>query len=128
VETRIRLRGEKTQLVTFGDGDVEPAFGVFGGGPGTLNYIELRRPEGEPYRCTSKDLVEDVPDGTLYVQEAGGGGGYGDPFERPPDKVFEEVRNGIISVDKAHELYGVVVDAATMTLDESATAELRAGK
>jgi N-methylhydantoinase B len=128
VETRIRLRGEKTQLVTFGDGDVEPAFGVFGGGPGTLNYIELRRPEGEPYRCTSKDLVEDVPDGTLYVQEAGGGGGYGDPFERPPDKVFEEVRNGIISVDKAHEMYGVVVDAATMTLDESATAELRAGK
>jgi N-methylhydantoinase B len=125
VETRILLRGEGTQLVTFGDGDVEPAFGVFGGGPGTLNYIELRRPDGEPYRCTSKDLVTGVPDGTLYVQEAGGGGGYGNPHERPAAKVFEEARNGIISPLKARELYGVVVDETTMTLDESATSKLR---
>jgi N-methylhydantoinase B len=127
VETRIRLRGEGTQLVTFGDGDVEPAFGVFGGGQGTLNYIELRHPDGEDYRCTSKDLVTGVPNGTLYIQEAGGGGGYGDPHERPVGKVLEEVRNGIVSVEKARELYGVVVDAQTMTLDEAATARLRSG-
>jgi N-methylhydantoinase B len=125
VETQILLRGEGTQLVTFGDGDVEPAFGVFDGGPGSLNYIELRRPDGEDYRCTSKDLVPDVPDGTLYVQEAGGGGGYGNPFERPAQKVHEEVKNGIISVEKARELYGVVVDEKTMTLDEAATAKKR---
>jgi len=125
VETQIVLRGEGTQLVTFGDGDVEPAFGVFDGGPGSLNYIELRRPDGENYRCTSKDLVTDVPDGTLYVQEAGGGGGYGSPFERPAEKVYEEVRNGIISVEKARELYGVVVDEKTLKLDEAATAKKR---
>jgi N-methylhydantoinase B len=128
VETRIKLRGEGTQVVTFGDGDVEPAFGLFGGGEGTLNYIELQKPGGETYRCTSKDLVTGVPDETLYVQEAGGGGGYGDPFERPAGKVFEEVRNGIISIEKARELYGVVVDEATMTLDEASTGKLRAGK
>jgi N-methylhydantoinase B len=125
VETRILLRGEGTQLVTFGDGDVEPAFGVFGGGPGSLNYIELQRPDGEIYRCTSKDLVTGVSDGTLYVQEAGGGGGYGDPHERPAHKVAEEVRNGIISAEKARELYGVVVDEKTMALDKSATSKLR---
>jgi N-methylhydantoinase B len=127
VETRIQLRGAGTQLVTFGDGDVEPAFGLYEGGPGTLNYIELRPPGGEDYRCTSKDLVRDVPDGTLYIQEAGGGGGYGDPFERPAEKVFEEVRNGIISAEKAREYYGVVVDPMTLTLDAEATNKLRSG-
>jgi N-methylhydantoinase B len=125
VETRILLRGEGTQLVTFGDGDVEPAFGLFDGGPGTLNYIELRPPDGESYRCTSKDLVTGVPEGTLYVQEAGGGGGYGDPLQRPVDKVVAEVKNGIISVEKARELYGVVVDDKTMALDETATSKER---
>jgi N-methylhydantoinase B len=128
VRTRILLRGEKTQLVTFGDGDVEPAFGLFGGGPGTLNKIELHYPDGRVYRCTSKDLVKDVPDGTLYVQEAGGGGGYGDPFERPAEKVFEEVRNGIVSVEKARLDYGVVIDPETMTLDREATERLRASR
>jgi N-methylhydantoinase B len=125
VETRILLRGEATQLVTFGDGDVEPAFGVFGGGPGTLNYIELQKPDGESYRCTSKDLVKGVPDGTLYVQEAGGGGGYGHPHERPAEKVLEEVRNGIISPAQARDLYGVAIDESSMTIDETTTAKLR---
>ena len=127
VETRILLRGEGTQLVTFGDGDVEPAFGVFGGGRGSLNYIELQRPDGETYRCTSKDLVAGVPSGTLYVQEAGGGGGYGNPHERPAEKVLEEVRNGIISPAQARELYGVAVDETTMTLDQPTTKKLRSG-
>ena len=127
VETRILLRGEGTQLVTFGDGDVEPAFGVFGGGRGSLNYIELQRPDGETYRCTSKDLVTGVPSGTLYVQEAGGGGGYGNPHERPAEKVLEEVRNGIISPAQARELYGVAVDETTMTLDQPTTKKLRSG-
>ncbi len=45
--------------------------------------------------------------GTLYVQEAGGGGGYGDPRKRPRDKVREEVRNGIISPEAAREKYGL---------------------
>jgi N-methylhydantoinase B len=125
VETRILLRGRGTQLVTFGDGDVEPAFGVFGGGAGSLNYIELRHADGKVYRCTSKDLVRDVPEGTLYVQEAGGGGGYGSPFERPARKVHEEVRNGIISVEMARDLYGVVVDEKTLALEGAATEKLR---
>ena len=46
METRIVLGGEQTQVVTFGDGDVESAFGLDGGGEGTLNFIELRYPDG----------------------------------------------------------------------------------
>ena len=125
VETRYRVGGENTQIVTFGDGDEEPAFGLFGGNPGTLNSIELHLPDGQVYRATSKDLVRDVPAGTLYVQAAGGGGGYGSPLERPRELVREEVRNEVISLAAAREAYGVALDPETLEILEEETARLR---
>jgi N-methylhydantoinase B len=106
VETRFLIGSDETTLVTFGDGDVEPSFGLMGGGQGSLNSIELFDPDGKCRRLTTKDLVRGVPKGTLYVQYAGGGGGYGDPRKRPLEKVREEVRNGVISPRAARELYG----------------------
>ncbi len=125
VRTVYRVGGDDTQIVTFGDGDVEPAFGLFGGGDGTLNSIELRYPDGTTRRPTSKDLIPGVPAGTTYVQAAGGGGGYGDPRRRPAAQVRDEVRNGIVTRAAARELYGVVLDEETLALDEAATARLR---
>jgi len=125
VRTRYRMGGGDTQVVTFGDGDEEPAFGLFGGGDGTLNRIALRRPDGETYVPTSKDMVTGVPSGTVYEQEAGGGGGYGDPHERPAELVCSEVRDGILSRASAREDYGVEIDAETVLVDEAETARLR---
>ena len=125
VETRYVVGGEGTQVVTFGDGDEEGAFGLDGGGDGTLNRIELSYPDGSECRPTSKDMVSDVPAGTLYVQEAGGGGGFGDPRERPAELVAHEVRDGIISLEAARETYGVVVDPETFQLDIAETETLR---
>ena len=106
VETRFLIGSEETTVVTFGDGDVEPAFGLMGGGVGSLNKIELVDAEGNVRGLRSKDLMRGVPKGTLYVQHAGGGGGYGDPRKRPLEKVREEVRNGVISRQAACEVYG----------------------
>jgi len=128
VETRYVVGSEDTQMVTFGDGDVEPAFGLFGGGAGTLNFIELVYPDGRVVRPTSKDLVTGVPQGTRYVQQAGGGGGYGPPTERPADKVAREVADGLISLDAARELYGVALDPVSLEVQAEATAALRARK
>jgi N-methylhydantoinase B len=125
VRTELELGGEETQLVTFGDGDEEPAFGVHGGGPGSLNGIDLIYPSGEVYRTTGKDHVTDVPAGTLYHQDAGGGGGYGDPRQRPVARVVEDVLNGVVSEQQAREAYGVVVDESTGHIDEKATRQLR---
>jgi N-methylhydantoinase B len=125
VETRFKIGGEKTRVVTFGDGDVEPAFGLFAGKNATLNKIELRYPDGMIYRTTSKDLVENVPQGTILFQQAGGGGGYGNPFLRDHELVAREVKNGIISLDKAKELYGVVLHPETFELDKAGTEKLR---
>jgi N-methylhydantoinase B len=125
VETEFEVGGLNTKVVTFGDGDVEPAFGLFGGKKSTLNTIELRYPDGTTYKTTSKDLVEDVPEGTILFQQAGGGGGYGDPYLRPPEQVALEVKNDIISIEQAKNLYGVVVDPETHEVDQKATRAIR---
>jgi N-methylhydantoinase B len=125
VETEFIIGGKNTKVVTFGDGDVEPAFGLFEGKNGTLNTIELRYPDGKVYKATSKDLVESVPSGTVLFQRAGGGGGYGDPYLRPPEQVAQEVKNGIISVERAKQDYGVVVDLDTLELNGAKTEEFR---
>lgn len=128
IECEISLLGEKMSCVTFGDGDVEPAFGLFQGREGTLNRIEIRYPDGRVYRPLSKELITDVPAGSVWFQQAGGGGGYGDPFLRPAEKVARDVKNGVVTVAGARNNYGVVVDPGTLRVDSGATAELRAGR
>jgi N-methylhydantoinase B len=123
--TKYKVGGTDTKLVTFGDGDVEPAFGLFGGKDATLNKIELWYPDGTKYQTTTKDLIEDVPENTIVAQEAGGGGGYGDPLERAPNKVQEEVKNGIISIDQAKDIYGIVLDPETLEVNEEESNKLR---
>jgi len=107
VETVFEIGSENTQLVTFGDGDFEPAFGLFGGGSGTLNSIRLTYPDGHTIVPHNKDLITNVPKGTVYHQEAGGGGGYGDPVKRDRRKLKEEVRDGVVSAAAAQKIYGL---------------------
>ena len=125
VETRFQINGEKTKVVTFGDGDVEPAFGLFDGKDSTLNKIELLYKDGKTYKTASKDLVEDVPEGTVLFQQAGGGGGYGHPFKRDSELVAQEVKNGTVNLDKAKEDYGVAIDPKTFEVNKKETEKLR---
>ena len=126
VETEFAIGSDHTKVVTFGDGDVEPSRGAQGGKPGTLNKIELTYPDTRMYLCTTKDLIEDVPKGTVYFQQAGGGGGYGNPVLRPMEKVAQEVRNGIISLESAEMDYGVSIDPETFAVNEAKTLKFRA--
>lgn len=107
VETIFIIGSDDTQLVTFGDGDFEPAFGLFGGGEGTLNFIKLLYPDGRKVVPRNKDLITGVSKGTVYHQQAGGGGGYGDPKKRNRDQLRREVEDGIISPSAAARLYGL---------------------
>jgi len=106
VETIFEIGSDDTQVVIFGDGDFEPAFGLFGGGDGTLNFIRLTYPDGKVITPRNKDLITGVPRGTIYHQQAGGGGGYGDPKLRNRTKLKQEVRDGLISVAAAAKFYG----------------------
>ena len=125
VETKFIIGGEKTKVVTFGDGDIEPSFGLFGGKNGTLNKIELIYKDGKKYKTTTKDLIENVLSGTILFQQAGGGGGYGNPLNRKPERVADEVKNGILSIDKAKKDYGVVINKQNFAVDFKKTEALR---
>jgi len=125
VETVFEIGSDDTQVVIFGDGDVEPAFGLHGGGAGSLNWIKLRYPDDREHVPRSLDLITGVPRKTVYHQHAGGGGGYGHPHHRPAGMVAREVRNGVISPQAARDLYGVVVNERTREVDEQGTAVLR---
>lgn len=47
--------------------------------------------------------------GETISSRSGGGGGYGDPFERDPRKVADDVKKGYVSHEHAREEYGVAV-------------------
>ena len=105
-ETIYQIGSENTQVVTFGDGDFEPAFGLFEGKDGVLNLIKLSYPDGTEVVPRNKDLISGVPEGTVYYQIAGGGGGYGDPKLRDRKILKREIRDGIISAEQARDIYG----------------------
>lgn len=108
VITELEFLDEGAQASIFGDGDTPEttAFGIHGGTSGSKNGIEFVYPDGRTHRPRLKDLVSNIPRGTIYRQIAGGGGGYGDARERDRDALAADVRAGVVSADAARELYG----------------------
>ena len=109
VETLIRIGADNTTMVVFGDGDKAAPYGLFDGKGSILNIIELKHPDETVKVPLSKDLLEDIPAGTIYHQVASGGGGFGNPKERDREKVLEDVKNGVVSEEKARGDYGFEV-------------------
>jgi N-methylhydantoinase B len=64
--------------------------------------------------------------GDVFRHVLAGGGGWGDPLERDSLAVLRDVRNEILSPDRAKADYGVVVDTANWRVDAAATQRLRA--
>jgi len=127
VETIFKIYGENVTGVTFGDGVDEDAraFGLFKGKEGCINALELIYPDGTLYRPQSKEVIKDIPKGTTFHEIAGGGGGYGDPMKRPASRVLKDVRNGFVSLEKAREDYGVVIDPVSLSVDAEETFKRR---
>jgi N-methylhydantoinase B len=94
-------------ILMFGMRTEFPARGYFGGGDGKPRRFEI---DGETALARGKLVL--APGQTLSIFEAGGGG-YGDPFKRPPAAVLKDVEVGAVSVKAALADYGVVVDLAT---------------
>jgi N-methylhydantoinase B len=130
IHTIFRLLGHDNVFTALGDGVAEegaaPFWGLDGGRPGRPNTLTMALPGQEPRRLGSKELVAGLPPGTRFECYDGGGGGVGDPRDRPPERVAHDVREGHVSVAAARAEYGVVIDAGTLTVDAAATAALRA--
>ena len=71
--------------------------------------------------------TQSIPRNDRLHLEMPGGGGYGDPFQRDAAKVAVDVRDGMVSVSAAQDLYGVVLDGKG-AVDKRATDALRNNK
>lgn len=103
--------------------------GVYGGQPGALSAARRIEPsDAERTGC----LFYPELDGPVTQIRTSGGGGWGDPLARHPERVKVDVRDGYVSIDGAARDYGVVIvgDPARhpdqLVVDEAATAGLRA--
>jgi N-methylhydantoinase B len=96
-----------------------PPEGLFGGKPGAGARFLVNGRDGNPFGLTRLNT------GDVVVMDAAGGGGYGNPLEREPERVQKDVLNGYVTPERAREDYGVVIDPASMSVDEEATRKLR---
>ncbi len=100
-----------------------PPWGLFGGASGTPSVNRVRRPGESAF--TDEDPARTLcPAGTSVIVETAGGGGWGNPLEREPARVREDVTEEFITVEAARRDYGVVFDGAG-NVDDAATAALR---
>jgi N-methylhydantoinase B len=116
--------------------------GIFGGSSGSssvvihlenthvLDMIKNKRPVeeigdvgGQPAQLAYKEFEFKLND-VLYMRLANGGG-YGDPLERDPQLVLNDVIDGLVSKQAAQEIYGVVLKQNEQTIDLTATENLR---
>ena len=70
-------------------------------------------------------MVSDIPTGTLMRYLAGAGGGSGAPGQGPVEQVAKEVRDGLLSIQKAREVFGIGVNPETLEVDSVETDRLR---
>lgn len=110
------------------DGTINSAVGVLGGGGGGAARAMKRERDGS---------LTDLPachglllrHGEFVVSYSAGGGGYGAPWERDPERVVHDLREGWITAQRARETYGVSTvgstDNDTVVLDAAETARLR---
>jgi N-methylhydantoinase B len=85
-----------------------PAWGMAGGRDGSPNLIEFRPMTGgvQPYAFVSGLATQP---GDVIRVITGNGGGLGDPRRRDPEKVKADIRNGLITPERAADVYGVTL-------------------
>jgi N-methylhydantoinase B len=105
------------------DGAFNPALGAKGGLPGGPVRHFRRRADGELEGLPPYGLVT-LADGERLISVTAGGGGFGPPSARDPSAVRHDVAEGLVSRDRARDVYRVALDARLDVLDDE-TAALR---
>ncbi|MDP6831689.1 MAG: hydantoinase B/oxoprolinase family protein [Alphaproteobacteria bacterium] len=109
------------------DRDVSQPWGILGGKPGAVSNKFLIRADGEKTPLPSKIDNVRVRPGDRIVFCTAGGGGWGDPLERDPVWVRNDVARRLVSIELARSDYGVVLEGADLSVDRRASQDLRDG-
>lgn len=126
VERAWRCLTPDTSLIVRSDRAAHPPYGLQGGEPGAVSSNVLVRPDGTEEQLPSM-FSTTIGEGDVYVHRTAGGGGWGDPLAREPERVAEDVADGKVTPAAARARYGVVV-AADGALDLEATNRERRGR
>jgi len=110
---------------------VPMSLGIFGGLPGCTVGTTLTGLDGQT--VTDQWGTYELAEGAVQRIRFGGSGGYGDPLEREPGRVLDDVIHGLVSLDAAADIYGTVVRGkpagtgvpARFSVDAEATARRR---
>ena len=121
----LRVLAAGTRYSLLSDGAVVPAFGVLGGLAGVPvgAWIE-RQGAASCFDTPGKVAGHLIEAGSTLMVRSAGGGGYGDPLQRDPERVALDVREGYVSAEAARLIYGVVI-GADGRIELAATQEAR---
>ena len=121
----LRFLADEGKLTNLSDRQKFAPYGLGGGKPGKLGRTVINPGPSERI-VHGKQSREFGYDDVISFQQSGAGG-YGDPLERDPQRVLEDVLDDYVSIEAARRDYGVVITGAApaLTVDERATRELR---
>ncbi len=97
--------------------------GIDGGGAGATGRMTVTPVDGEAFTPPAYGIRHIAP--SRLEMTAPGGGGWGNPLDRDPERVWRDVKDGIVSPSSAFENYGVVLIEQTSEIDWAATARRR---
>ncbi|WP_182912821.1 hydantoinase B/oxoprolinase family protein [Paracoccus onubensis] len=130
-KTSILLESEHAVMSYICDRERAVVWGIEGGLPSMPHGLSIRR-SGEKEAKWLGSVFSDYPvyTGDEFARPTAGGGGYGDPLERDPQAVCDDVASDYVSIERAAKDYGVVVteidaDLCEFEIDLPATGKLR---
>ena len=122
----VRLLEDEAVLQVRSDKRRNRAFGLHGGKRGSSSW-NIINPNRNNEQVVTPMGVGRMKRGDVIHHVMASGGGWGDPLDRDPELVLQDVRNGIYTVGYVRREFGVVIDPATLEVDQAATTSLRAG-
>ena len=118
-------------MTIHGDREKFTPFGMAGGLNGGGCNLIINKGTAEEFNAGMYATGIELKSGDTIFYASSGGGGFGNPFERDPKLVLEDVMDEWLSLEAAREYYGVAIDvidaeALDYRIDELATKRLRA--
>jgi len=119
-----RITNSEARVTASFGRSVFPPWSLAGGEDGSPNLVEIRRVDGRVER-RGRFSNEKLKKGDVVRFITGSGGGYGDPRERDPLAVLDDVLNGYLSERAARDVHAVVIEGNPPRVNEAETARLR---
>lgn len=127
VRQDVRVNSPEGVFSVTSDAETTNPNGLQGGLPGLPGRKHFKSNDGLLKRLYRKSSGYRLKQGEVVRLETPGGGGYGDPLNRPPQQVLLDVLDGFISPESALDDYGVVINDELVDADATGRkrAELR---